>query len=59
MEELTWKEQKHIAMDNYVNLLRIKAEEKAENRELERQIKIAEIKLSIFSVDCAEIAALF
>lgn len=59
MEELTWKEQKHIAIDNYVHLLRIKAEEKAENREPERQIKIAKIKLSIFSVDCAEIEALF
>lgn len=47
----TLEEQKQIAIDNYINLMRIKAEEKAENKELERQIKIAKLKLSTFAID--------
>ena len=42
-EEMTLEEQKQAAIDNYVNLMRIKADEKAENKELERQLKIAKI----------------
>ena len=41
LQDMTLEEQKQIAIDNYVNLMRIKAEEQAENKELERQIKIA------------------
>ena len=57
--EMTLEEQKQIAIDNYINLMRIKAEEKAENKELERQIKIAKIKLSTFSIDLTEIEKMF
>lgn len=59
MEEMTLEEQKQIAIDAYINLIRIKAEEKAENKELERQIKIAKIKLSTFSIDLTEIEKMF
>lgn len=59
MEEMTLEEQKQIAIDNYINLMRIKAEEKAENKELERQIKIAKLKLSTFAIDLSEIEAMF
>ena len=57
--EMTLEEQKQIAIDNYVNLMRIKADETAENKELERQIKIAKIKLSTFSIDLTEIENIF
>ena len=57
--ETTLEEQKQAAIDNYVNLMRIKADEKAENKELERQMKIAKIKLSTFSIDLSEIEGMF
>ncbi|MCI8648480.1 MAG: hypothetical protein HFE76_17190 [Firmicutes bacterium] len=57
--EMTLEEQKQIAIDNYINLMRIKADETAENKELERQIKIAKIKLSTFSIDLTEIENIF
>lgn len=57
--ETTLEEQKQAAIDNYVNLMRIKADEKAENKELERQMKIAKIKLSTFSIDLTEIEGMF
>ena len=53
--DMTLEDQKQTAIDNYVNLMRIKAEEKAENKELERQIKIAKLKLSTFSIDLSDI----
>lgn len=56
---MTLEEQKQAAIDNYVNLMRIKADEKAENKELERQIKIARLKLSTFAIDLSEIEAMF
>ena len=59
MESMTLDEQKQIAIDNYINLMRIKAEEKAENKELDRQIKIAKVKLSTFSLDLTEIEKMF
>ena len=58
-EEMTLEEQKQMAIDNYVNLMRIKADEKAENKELERQIKIATLKLSTFAIDLSEIETMF
>ena len=57
--QMTLEEQKQIAIDNYINLMRIKAEEKAENKELERQIKIAKLKLSTFAIDLSEIETMF
>lgn len=58
-EEMTLEEQKQIAIDNYVNLMRIKADEKAENKELDRQLKIAKLKLSTFAIDLSEIETIF
>ena len=59
MENMTLEEQKQNAIDNFVNLMRIKADEKAENVELERQLKIAKIKLSTFLIDLSEIEKMF
>lgn len=56
---MSLEEQKQIAIDNYINLMRIKAEQKTENKELERQIKIAKIKLSTFCIDLGEIDKIF
>ena len=56
---MTLEEQKQAAIDNYVNLMRIKADEKAENKELERQLKIAKLKLSTFAIDLLEIEKMF
>lgn len=58
-EEMTLEEQRQMAIDNYVNLMKIKAEEKAENKELERQIQIGKLKLSIFAIDLSEIETMF
>lgn len=59
MQEMTLEEQKQMAIDNYVNLMRIKADEKAENKELDRQLKIAKLKLSTFAIDLSEIETMF
>lgn len=59
MDEMTLEEQKQMAIDNYVNLMRIKADEKAENKELDRQLKIAKLKLSTFAIDLSEIETMF
>ena len=56
---MTLEEQKQIAIDAYVNLMRIKAEQTEENKELERQIKIAKLKLSTFAIDLSEIEKTF
>ncbi len=58
-EEMTLEEQKQIAIDNYTNLLRIKSAETGTNRELDRQIEIARIKLSVLAIDHSKIEALF
>lgn len=52
---MTLEEQKQIAIDTYVNLMRIKAYEQAENKELDYQIKIAKVKLSTFGIDISEL----
>lgn len=57
--EMTLEEQKQAAIDNYVNLMRIKSDEKGENRELERQLKIAKLKLSTFAIDLSELEEMF
>lgn len=57
-EVMTLEEQKQVAIDYYVNLMRIKANQTSENKELDYQIKVAKIKLSTFSIDTAELAYL-
>ncbi len=42
---MTEQEVKQSLIDNYINLLRIKAAETATNKELEIQLKVAKIKL--------------
>lgn len=59
MESMTLEEQKQIAIDYFVNLMRIKAEQTSENKELDRQIEIARLKLSTFSINLSEIEKLF
>ena len=54
-DKMTLEEQKQIAIDYYVNLMRIKAHETGENKELDYQIKIAKLKLSTFSIDVSEL----
>ena len=59
VQEMTLEEQKQIAIDYYINLMRIKSAETAKNEELDRQIKIAKLKLSTFSIDLSEMEGLF
>lgn len=56
---MTLEEIKQNAIDYYVNLMRIKADEKDENKELDRQIEIARIKLSTFSIDFSTLEKMF
>jgi hypothetical protein len=49
------QEMKQILIDNYTNLLRIKAAETAENRELDIQLEVVKIKLTSYSIDTAGI----
>lgn len=52
---MSLEEQKPVAIDYYVNLMRIKAHEAGENKELNYQIKIAKVKLSSFGIDYSEL----
>ncbi len=54
-ETMTLEEQKQIAIDKYVDLMRIKKFQKEENEELNYQIKIAKVKLTSFGVDISEL----
>ena len=54
-EIMTLDELKQIAIDNYVNLMRIKKAEKSENEELEYQIKIATTKLNALGISLEEL----
>ena len=54
-DSMTLEEQKHILIDNYINLMRIKAHEQGSNKELEYQIKITKVKLSTFGIDISEL----
>lgn len=56
---MTLEEQKQVAIDQYIVLLRIKAGEKAENKVLDQEIEIAKVKLSIFGVDLSSIEEMF
>ena len=53
---MTLDELKQIAIDNYVNLMRIKKAEKGENEELEYQLKIAAMKLGALGLPVEELA---
>ena len=53
-DSMTLEEQKQILIDNYINLMRIKAHEQGSNKELEYQIKITKVKLSTFGIDISE-----
>lgn len=44
-----------VAINRYVDLMRIKAHETGENKELDYQIKVAKVKLSIFGIDYADL----
>ncbi len=54
-ECMTLEEQKQVLIDNYINLMRIKAHEQGINTELEYQIKVAKVKLSTFGIDISEL----
>ena len=49
------EEQRQAAIMTYVNLMRIKAHETGENKELEYQIKVAKIKFQSFGIDYSEL----
>lgn len=57
MEEhkMTEAEQRQIVIDTYVNLMRIKACENGENKELDYQIRVTKQKLASYSVDLKEL----
>lgn len=54
-EIMTLEEQKQVLIDNYINLMRIKANEQSTNKELEYQIKTTKVKLSTFGIDISEL----
>ena len=54
-DHMTLEEQRQAAIITYVNLMRIKAHEKAENKELDYQIKVAKVMLSNFGIDYSEL----
>ncbi len=49
------EEQKEVAINRYVDLMRIKAHETGENKELEYQIRIAKVKLTSFGIGYSEL----
>lgn len=52
---MTLEEQRQVAILTYVNLMRIKACEKAENKELDYQIRVAKVMLQNFGIDYSEL----
>ena len=54
-EIMTHEEQKQVLIDTYINLMRIKAYEQGDNKELEYQIKTTKVKLSTFGIDIKEL----
>ncbi len=54
-ETMTMEEQKQVLIDAYMNLMRIKAHETGENKELEYQIRATRVKLTSFGVDISEL----
>lgn len=47
---MNYEEMKQVAIDNYVNLMRIKKAETGINTELDYQIKVSETKLRTFGI---------
>ena len=56
---MTEQETKQMLIDYYVNLLRIKAAEKAENDELDAQLDIVKLKLSSYNMDTTQLEKRF
>ncbi len=54
-ETMTMEEQKQVLIDAYMNLMRIKAHQTVENKELEYQIRATRVKLTSFGVDISEL----
>ena len=52
---MSLEEQTEVAIDRYVDLMRIKAHKTGENKELEYQIKVAKVKLASFGIDYSEL----
>ncbi len=52
---MTLEEQRQAAIMTYVNLMRIKAHETGENKELDYQIRIAKVVLQNFGIDYSEL----
>ena len=52
---MSLEEQKEVAINRYVDLMRIKAHETGENKELDYQIKVAKVKLTSFDIDYSEL----
>lgn len=50
MEEMTKEEMINVLIDKYADLMRIKKAEKAENEELEYQLKVTKAKLEAFGI---------
>lgn len=53
---MTEKEQRQIAIDRYVDLMRIKAAETGENKELDYQIRVSQVKLEEFAIDYSKLS---
>lgn len=49
------EEQRQAAIMTYVNLMRIKAHETGDNKELEYQIKIAKVMMQNFGIDYSQL----
>jgi hypothetical protein len=55
MYDMTEEEIKQVLIDNYINLLKIKAVEEGKNKELEIQLETTKMKLSLYSIDIARL----
>ena len=49
-DDMSLEEQKEVAINRYVDLMRIKAHETGENKELDYQIKITKAKLTALGI---------
>jgi len=59
MRDMTLEEMKQTLIDKYTDLLRIKAAENGENKELNLQLKVTKTKMATFSIDTSEIEKMF
>ena len=49
------QEIKQTLIDNYINLLRIKAAETGQNKELDVQLEVVKIKLASYNIDTSKL----